>query len=218
MLIYIARFIVNTLDGINTFFDNQANRLVLIYNNTIHKTFPIIDGRIIVRNRGVFRLGEAVRFNCAVKSNFVGLNKTCTLAVAKGAFLEIGDYSGLSGVSIYCSEKIVLGKYVNLGGNVSIWDTDFHPLDFRARRIHDVSKIASSPVYIGDDVFIGANSIILKGVTIGVQSIIGAGSVVTRSVPAYQIWAGNPARYIRDIASKPMQSEIACKTMNNMLF
>ena len=55
------------------------------------------------------------------------------------------------------------------------------------------------PVIIENSVFIGAQSIILKGVTIGKNSIIGAGSVVTKNVPANQIWAGNPARFIKNI-------------------
>ncbi|MEI3417887.1 MAG: DapH/DapD/GlmU-related protein [Blautia sp.] len=58
---------------------------------------------------------------------------------------------------------------------------------------------AVNPVVIKNGVFIGANSIILKGVTIGEKAIIGAGSVVTRSIPDGEIWAGNPARFIRKI-------------------
>lgn len=60
-------------------------------------------------------------------------------------------------------------------------------------------KRASAPVIIEDNAFIGARSIILKGVTIGANSIIGAGSVVTKSIPANEIWAGNPAKFIRKI-------------------
>ena len=56
-----------------------------------------------------------------------------------------------------------------------------------------------SPVIIEDNVFIGARSIILKGVTIGRNSIVGAGSVVTKSIPSNQIWGGNPAKFIRNI-------------------
>lgn len=58
---------------------------------------------------------------------------------------------------------------------------------------------ATSPVVIKDGVFIGAHCIILKGVTIGEKSIIGAGSVVTKSIPDGEIWAGNPAKFIRRI-------------------
>jgi acetyltransferase-like isoleucine patch superfamily enzyme len=100
-------------------------------------------------------------------------------------------------VSIYCAESITIGNYVNCGGNVSIWDTDFHPLEKEARRHHELNSIKKAPIVIEDDVFIGANSIILKGVHIGAAAIIGAGSVVTKNIPAGETWAGNPAKFIR---------------------
>ncbi|MNL65825.1 2,3,4,5-tetrahydropyridine-2,6-dicarboxylate N-acetyltransferase [compost metagenome] len=60
-----------------------------------------------------------------------------------------------------------------------------------------METIKKEPIIIEQDVFIGANSIILKGVTIGARSIIGAGSIVTKNVPADEIWGGNPAKFIR---------------------
>ncbi len=60
---------------------------------------------------------------------------------------------------------------------------------------------------IEDNVFIGANCIILKGVKIGDRSIIGAGSVVTKNVPSDQIWAGNPAKFIREITNKSLDNK-----------
>ena len=156
-------------------------------------------GKIKIVNSGKCIFGKNLIFNNSLTSNFVGLFKPCTIYVEKTGYLEIGDNSGFSGVSIYCSNRIVLGRYINCGGNVSIWDTDFHPLNFQDRRMNDNSKINSAPIVIGDDVFIGANSIILKGVNIGTRTIIGAGSVVTKDIPADEIWAGNPIRYIKKI-------------------
>jgi acetyltransferase-like isoleucine patch superfamily enzyme len=87
---------------------------------------------------------------------------------------------------------------VNIGGNVRIFDHDFHALDAEVRRSpRDAAECATRPIVIGDDVFIGTNSIILKGITIGDRAIIGAGSVVTKNVPADCIAAGNPARIVR---------------------
>ena len=119
--------------------------------------------------------------------------------VNKIGVLSIGDHCGFSGTSIFVANKITIGSYCNFGGNTAIWDTDFHSLEFQDRRIHNVSTIKNAPIFIGDDVFVGANSIILKGVTIGDRVIIGAGSVVTKSIPADEIWAGNPAKFIRKI-------------------
>lgn len=126
-----------------------------------------------------------------------GLFKPSTIYIQKGASLMIGDNTGLSGVSIYCSKHINIGNNVNCGGNVSIWDTDFHPLYYSDRRTNDLSKIKSLAISIGNDVFIGGHSIILKGVSIGDRAIIGAGSVVTKAIPPDEIWAGNPARFIK---------------------
>ena len=116
----------------------------------------------------------------------------------KEASLVIGNHTGFSGVSIFCASSIKIGNYCNIGGNVFIWDTDFHPLNMEERRISS-QNIRSSPIIIEDDVFIGANSIILKGVSIGQGSIVGAGSVVTKNIPPMEIWAGNPAKFIRKI-------------------
>jgi acetyltransferase-like isoleucine patch superfamily enzyme len=143
------------------------------------------------------RFGSNIIFRSDTKYNFVGINKPVSIAVRKNAVLHIGDNSGFSGTSIFVSKKIIIGKNCNFGGNTSIWDTDFHPLDFQARRINDNTKINSASIYIGDDVFIGANTIILKGVKVGDRVIIGAGSVVAKSIPSDEIWAGNPAKFIR---------------------
>ncbi len=174
-----------------------VNHLVLSANKVNYSSFPIIQGRLIIRNRGSFSLGKNITFRCRLTSNFVGLYKPTTIYIKPNAILEIEDNSGFSGVSIYCSSHIKIGKYVNCGGNVSIWDTDFHPLNHNDRRLHNLKQIASKPIIIEDDVFIGANSIILKGITIGARSIIGAGSVVTKNIPCDEIWAGNPAKFIR---------------------
>ena len=181
------------------FFNKFRNRALLIAANVKYQEFPFIGGRISIHNKGSLKLGKGVKFNCDTRYNYVGLYKTCSIGVAEGASLEIGDHSGFSGISLFCSTSIKIGAYVNCGGNVCIWDTDFHPLDIEARRVHYVSEIKNAPVVIGNDVFIGANSIVLKGVTIGDNSIIGAGSVVAKSIPAGEIWAGNPAKFIRTI-------------------
>jgi maltose O-acetyltransferase len=84
------------------------------------------------------------------------------------------------------------------GANVTITDTDWHPVDWRDR-VNGQAKAA--PVVIGDDVWLGMNVTILKGVEIGNQSVIGAGSVVTRSIPAGVIAAGQPAVVVRELAA-----------------
>ncbi len=164
--------------------------------NVIYQDLPKIFGRLIISNYGSCRLGKGLIFRSDITSNLVGLYKPCSIVVAKGGSLNIEDYSGFSGVSIYCTNNIKIGKYCKFGGNVSIWDTDFHPLNFEDRRCSFIGT-KSIPIVIGNDVFVGANSIILKGVTVGDRVIIGAGSVITKNIPSDEIWAGNPAKFIR---------------------
>jgi acetyltransferase-like isoleucine patch superfamily enzyme len=147
-------------------------------------------------------LGNNIIIKSSRRSTFIGINRPTSIVVKKNAELSIGDNTGFSGTSITVTTKIIIGKYCNFGGNTAIWDTDFHPLDSNERRIHNTDKIRNAPVVIGDDVFVGAYSLIMKGVTIGDRSIIGAGSVVSKNIPPDEIWAGNPARFIRKITTE----------------
>ena len=120
--------------------------------------------------------------------------------LSKGAILHISDDTGMSGVTICAAKKVILGKSVLLGANVTIMDTDFHNINPENRRHNnDQKQIENKEVIIEDNVFIGANSIILKGAHIGKNSVIGAGSVVTGKIPENAIAAGNPAKVIRNI-------------------
>lgn len=82
-----------------------------------------------------------------------------------------------------------------------IYDTDFHSLDptIRLSKTMDIISAKWGKVSIGNHVFIGAHTTILKGITIGDNSVIGACSVVTKNIPSNEIWAGNPAKYIAKI-------------------
>lgn len=96
------------------------------------------------------------------------------------------------------SDSVTIGDNVKVRACVLITDTDAYPLDYLARRTsNDGTK--STPIVIEDDVWVGAHSIILKGVTIGARSIIGAGSVVTKSIPADCVAAGNPCKVIKTL-------------------
>ncbi|MDE2223535.1 MAG: hypothetical protein KGK03_10755 [Candidatus Omnitrophica bacterium] len=116
-----------------------------------------------------------------------------------GSEIAIGDYTGLSGVVVVAARSVRIGSHVNIGVNTCIYDTDFHPLDWQARRENDPAKIAAAGVVIEDDVWIGGNSIILKGVHIGRRAVVGAGSVVTGNIPEATVWAGNPAKFIKKL-------------------
>jgi acetyltransferase-like isoleucine patch superfamily enzyme len=158
--------------------------------------------RIKARAAGSIVIGNHVRLLAHWRSNRVGLCGPVILHTWEGGRIEIGDHSGASAVVISSRSGVKIGKYCNIGGNVQIFDHDFHALDAETRRgPRGCDDCATKPIAIGDDVFIGTQSIILKGVTIGDRAMIGAGSVVTKDVPADCIAAGNPAVIVRRIAA-----------------
>jgi len=158
--------------------------------------------RIKARAAGTIIIGDHVRLLSGWRSNRVGLSGPVILHTWEGGIIEIGDHSGASSVVISSRSGVKIGKDCNIGGNVRIYDHDFHALDAEVRRgPRGCDDCATRPITIGDDVFIGAQSIILKGVTIGDRAVIGAGSVVTKDVPADCIAAGNPAVVIRKAES-----------------
>ena len=125
----------------------------------------------------------------------------CKIIVRERATLTIGNYSGINGTMIYSKNAVTIGSHVKIGGGTHIADTNFHSIDYELRRNEkkDALYAVSSPIVIEDDVFIGAGCYIGKGVTIGARSIIAAGSVVVKSVPADEIWGGNPAKFIKKL-------------------
>lgn len=142
-------------------------------------------------------IGNSVNINSNMAANPVGGSKT-VLYVNDGAKIKIGSNIGISNATICAKSGITIEDNVTIGAGVSILDSDFHPLDSMARQMGNKGTI-SLPIRICKNAFIGANATILKGVTIGEESIIGACSVVTKSIPPREIWAGNPAKFIRTL-------------------
>lgn len=144
-----------------------------------------------------FRAVSKIRFN-----SFGIIQKVIIRTVRPGAKVVIGDYVGISGCTISAANSITIGNHVLIGSGVAIVDQDAHAIDPVERR-KGTGKIKTAPVVIEDDVFIGARAIILKGVTIGRGSVIGAGAVVPKSIPAYSIAVGNPAKVVGDSRKDP---------------
>ncbi len=143
----------------------------------------------------------------------VGAN--CTMdgvhfALGEQGRVQIGDYCYFTNAVLLCELEIRIGNYVVIGWNATIADSDFHPLT-PAERIADAiacsplgqgrprPEIPKRPVTIEDDVWIGPNATILKGVRIGTGAFIEAGSLVTRDVPAHARIMGNPAQVIGEV-------------------
>lgn len=128
----------------------------------------------------------------------LGVNHPIVIRTLKsGAVLSIGSNVRMSGTTICAAMKLTIGDRCVIGANAMIVDTDFHSMDPSVRNSkEDARQAISKPVSIGDDVFIGANAVILKGVTVGNGAVIGSNSVVTKDVDAGAIVAGNPAKQI----------------------
>lgn len=148
--------------------------------------------RLVVHGR--LLIGRKVRMNSSSALNYVGGDKRISIWIGSGAELEIGDGSGLSNCTIVALQSVRILEGTLIGGGCEIYDSDFHGLTHETRAVG-----ASAPVSIGPRAFVGARTMVLKGVTIGEGAVIGAGSVVTRDVPAREIWAGCPARKIRSL-------------------
>lgn len=156
-------------------------------------------GQIIIGDDFHLTSGDCINPLCRNIRGCIHTDKSSSTIV-------IGNHVGMSSPCIWIHDRLTIGNHVNIGGNCIIMDTDVHQMDYGARRGEEVAnaddantKIQSAPVTIEDDVWIGANCIVLKGVTIGARSIIGAGSVVTKDIPADCIAAGNPCRVIRSL-------------------
>lgn len=127
-------------------------------------------------------------------------------------FVEVGDDSVLVGAVFMCTHSVRIGKRVVVSYNVTIADSDFHPLDAASRKLDAIAnapegdrsnrpRIDAKPVVIEDDAWIGIGAIILKGVHVGSGARIGAGAVIVKDVPAGASVAGNPARLATDVGS-----------------
>ena len=147
--------------------------------------------------RSLMRFGPGLSLRSSVRSNPLGPNRPVIMTTWQaGALLEIGANFGMTGGTICAAEGVIIGNNVTVGANTTIIDTDFHPLDAERRRSNP-SDAKTAVVVIEDGVFIGMNCLVLKGVSIGRGSVVGAGSVVTKDVPPSVTVAGNPVRIVR---------------------
>ena len=140
-----------------------------------------------------------VVINSTMTSNLVGLSQPSIISCRDGGVIDIGKGVGISGSTIYALCHISLGNNVIIGSGCKIIDNDFHALEPEKRNNQQDCDIKRAPIEIGENCFIGLNSIILKGTIIGKNSIVGAGSVVHGVFPDNVVIAGNPAKIIKKI-------------------
>lgn len=177
-----------------------------LYNRIVFRVRHMEKGRklitygiIFVRGTGKISIGDNVRINSCREANPIG-GDTKTILFAKGnGEIRIGNQCGISNTAICCLKKVELEGKVMIGAGCKIYDHDFHSINLDERMQSSDTGVKSAPILIKYGAFIGAHSIILKGVTIGKESVVGAGSVVTKDISDGELWAGNPAKFIRKL-------------------
>ena len=156
----------------------------------------------------IIEIGDDFVFSSGRLYNPLCRNIKGCIYAPQGSKIIIGDGVGISSACIWAKTNITIGNNVKIGGDCILLDTDVHSLDYQIRASKEINEdgisldsfnAKSAPITIADDVLIGTRCIILKGVTIGARSIIGSGSVVTKSIPADCIAAGNPCKVIKQL-------------------
>ncbi|MBR3808842.1 MAG: acyltransferase [Clostridia bacterium] len=177
-----------------------------IYNKVFMKLKKVkcgknvqIKGKLFLRGYGSLEIGDNVLINSKPFENPVaGGSRTSFNFIGDGK-IKIGNGVGISHSAITAMKSVEIGDNVLIGSACMIADTDFHPITLEKSLHDDLTKVEVSSIKIENNVFIGARSIILKGVTIGEGAVVGAGSVVTKDIPPGEIWAGNPAKFIKKV-------------------
>lgn len=205
----IPLFIKNNLSPTINVLLFRANGISVGERSTIIGKVSISGcGRIQIGNNFCMTSGNAIN---PISSNMQG----CFYTETPESRITIGNNVGMSSTRMWIHDSLTIGNNVQIGANVLLIDTDTHQIDYKLRRSPEDAvfegltneeiwqkkrqNTKSSPIMIEDDVWIGAHVIVLKGVTIGARSVIGAGSVVTKDIPSDCIAAGNPCKVMRNL-------------------
>ncbi len=147
------------------------------------------------------QIGRGVMINSSNRGYHVNMHSPVKLLADRpGAHIQIGEETRIHGSCIHAYNSIIIGKRCLIAANCQIIDCNGHELSFDDVDYRIQTTSEGRPVVIEDAVWIGANSIVLPGVRIGRGSVVAAGSVVARDVPAMVVVAGNPAKVIKEAA------------------
>lgn len=193
------------LNRVYNFIDINLEKFLFFYFSSFEKLICYIqdikigkkckfNGRTIFKRGSscLIQIGNNCTFLSRSSSNLIGINRPCIISsIGTESEIIIGNNCGFSGTVIGCFKSIVLGDNVRCGANTLITDSDWHLEDIRVK--------SPKPIKIGDNVWLGVNVTVLKGVSIGKNSIIGAGSIVTSDIPDNVIASGIPCRVLKSI-------------------
>lgn len=202
---------INTINNIIKYFFRRSDKNELLQKRHCHFGEGTITKYFTTRfdNPEEGHQYLSIGNNCIVSGNFI--------FESSEGYISIGNHCYIGGGTYISRSSIEIGNNVTIAWGGTIYDHDSHSLNYLDRRkdiddeLNDIrsgrnfiknkdwSNVNSKPIKICDDAWIGMNVIILKGVTIGEGAIVGAGSVVTKDVPAWCMVAGNPAKVIKNL-------------------
>lgn len=198
---FLYKILTSSLRRIIGLFYIKYNRILFTLAGINYgKNLRIINKVYLTKERkSNIIIGDDFIFTSGAAINPLSRNIRGCIYAKQNAQIIIGDNVGISSACLWANSFIKIGNNVKIGGDCIIIDTDAHSLDYINRRTshNDRLDTHNAPIIIEDDVLIGTRCIILKGVTIGARSVIGAGSVITKNIPADCIAAGNPAKVIK---------------------
>ena len=196
------------MESINNFFIHLSS----VYHKSICKVISSSESvylrviGVVYNGKGKFRgwcsiyrypgsriiIGKKCSFNSSHYSNHIGLNHRCILStMSKNASIILGNNVGMSSSSITSFKEVIIGDNVRIGANCVIMDGDYH--------LNDSRVSLPKAIKICNNVWLGYGVVVMKGVTIGENSVIGVNSIVTKDIPANVVAAGNPCKIIRSI-------------------
>lgn len=191
---YIFKYINQGNLILQKYFYYAINVLKLFLKKVSFGKKCIFLGTILIKRspRSFIKIGDYCDFRSNQSANLIGINRKCSLSTMNSsASIIIGNNCGFSGTVIAAFSKIELGNNIKCGANSLITDSNWHLDDPRAGQ--------PKPIIIHDNVWLGVNVVVLKGVSIGENSVIGANSVVVRSIPLNTVASGNPCKVIKQL-------------------
>lgn len=188
----------------------MLNKLIIVWNMYRLRLMHVLFGKrlrirgligIQILPGGKLYIGDDVTISSGNMSNPMGRNVKSFIRIGNKGCIKLGNNVGMSSITLRCEDSISIGDNVKIGALTIISDTDAHSLDpiLRSKPETDAINAKHSPIEIKKNAFIGAMCYIGKGVTIGENSVVGIGSIVTKNIPDNEIWAGNPAKFIKKI-------------------
>jgi acetyltransferase-like isoleucine patch superfamily enzyme len=163
----------------------------LIYHG-VKFHYRVLGNGFYIENKGTIKLGWKAYLHSYPNGS---CHRTVLITYFPESIIEIGLKCALNGVTIHCNEKVLIGDYCMFGPGTILCDNNSHRVSINYNE--RIKKAVSAPIIIEDNVWVGMNCLVMKGVTIGKNSIVAAGSVVLKDIPANCLYGGNPARLIK---------------------